>query len=681
MENLKLKQLVFKALKQDDRVWNEDKTELNQVLLLDLLERTDQNIIDLLLQDPLLKEKFFVKIKNICVFKMKEFRFFMEGNKINNSYTSYKNRIGLTDGRRLLKDTHDVVLEFPYKDCILEGGQSKEEGIDIGFTYNADSQTYEKKQFKRKEIFFNQILAQDEIDRLFDEKALVNWTRVCGEDQKSLSIQDESIGVLQRDKNGVIKENLMIKGNNLLALHSLKKLYAEKVKLIYIDPPFNTGGDANIFTYNNAFNHSTWLAFMKNRLEVAKGFLREDGFICMAIDHCELFYLGVLADEIFGRDNRVGLIAVRHFPGGRTDSKYFAINSEYMLVYAKNSNIAHFNRLKMDKKAEQEYKHEDKISKYKLRQMMRDGDVNSRPEDRPNLYYPIYVKSDLSMFSIDKKEDFIEVLPIKNETEKRVWDCSKETFIQRANKGEIIAKRANQNRNKINLFKKIRDIDYKGKKLTTIWYDSRYSAGQNGKALLRRTLGYPPSFSYPKSLYVIQDVLKIMTDKNDIILDFFAGSGTTGHAVLEQNREDGGARRFILIEQLDEHIDICRERMQKVLESNSINDDFIYFELAKWNEQAKGEINNCQSLEALEKLFDLLYAKYFLNYNLKIKEFKEKVLKESRFRNLSLDEQKSMFLAMLDLNQMYVCQSEMEDQRFQINKEEQKQTKAFYKNF
>ena len=176
------------------------------------------------------------------------------------------------------------------------------------------------------------------------------------------------------------------------------------------------------------------------------------------------------------------------------------------------------------------------------------------------------------------------------------------------------------------------------------------------------------------------DTLKLMTSDDDIILDFHAGSGTTGHATLELNKEDGGNRKFILVEQLDEHIKICVERNQKILKNEKINDSFIYFELAKWNEQAKEEINDAKDLKTLEKMFDSFYEKYFLNYNVKVKDFKEKVLKEENFKKLTLNDQKKMFLVMLDLNQMYVQESEIADKQFGINKEDQKLTKEFYQN-
>ncbi len=181
--------------------------------------------------------------------------------------------------------------------------------------------------------------------------------------------------MLRRDTDGTIKENLIIKGNNLLALHSLKKQFAGKVKLIYIDPPYNTGGDANIFTYNNTFNHSTWLTFIKNRLEVAKKLLRDDGFIAIAIDHTELFYLGTLADEIFCRENRLGIITVRHFPGGRTNDKFFATTNEFMLVYACNIDIAKVKELNIsEEKFLKKFSEEDEKGKYRLSQFARMGE-------------------------------------------------------------------------------------------------------------------------------------------------------------------------------------------------------------------------------------------------------------------------------------------------------------------
>jgi adenine-specific DNA-methyltransferase len=346
MEQAKLKQLIFKVLKSDERLWNEDKIELNQTLLLDLVENIDEKVIDLLLQEKDLREKFFVKIKDVYVFKTNDFRFFMEENKVDNSYTAYKNRIGLTDGKKFLKDTNDVVLDFPYKDCVLEGGQSTEEGTDTYFEYSEKAEQYEEKQGKRKEIFFNQVLAHDEIDRLFDAKALTNWKRFTKDGE-------QEVKEIKRDENGIIKENLIIKGNNLLALHSLKKQFAGKIKLIYIDPPYyfkDTKAD-DAFAYNSNFKLSTWLTFMKNRLDIAKKLLADEGTIFVQIKDDGMAHLKLLMDDVFGIDNFVNCIAVKMSEATGVKMSHaktrFPNIKEYILFYKKSLNFKGFTKIEL----------------------------------------------------------------------------------------------------------------------------------------------------------------------------------------------------------------------------------------------------------------------------------------------------------------------------------------------
>ncbi len=659
------KQLILKVLKNEARLWNEDKTELNQTKLLDTLDNFGnkekdlyENIISLLLQEKELKDEFFIKIKDVYVFKTNDFRFFMEENKIDNSYTAYKNRIGLSDGKKFLKDTNDVVLDFPYKDCVLEGGQSSEEGLDTYFEYSEKSEGYKEKKSKRKEIFFNQVLAHDEIDRLFDKKALVNWKRYTKDGEKN-------VGEIKRDENGTIKENLLIKGNNLLALHSLKEQYANKIRVIYIDPPYNPRTDANTFLYNNNFNHSSWLTFMKNRLEIARELLTEDGIIFIDIDHYELFYLGALADEIFGYSNRLGVLAVVHNLKGRYNG-FFSVAHENKVVYAKNKNIASLKEFTHDNT--KEYPLEDEISKYKIVGLQRTGN-GSRREERPNLFYPIYYHPQKNIISLEKNEGCIEILPIDDAGTERRWRWGKNKVINSWNT-EITVKKV---KNKYKIYTKIR---IKGNMPKTIWIRPEYS-GTTGTNELKNLVG-EGTFSYPKSVDLVKDSLQISTNKDDIVLDFFGGSGTTAHAVLKLNQEDGGSRRFILIEQMDYIESATLPRISQVLKNFDSQDSFIFTEISKWNETAKKQILECKNLDELNKLFDEMYDKYFLNYNLKIKEFKEKVSKEEEFKNLSLDDQKKLFIAMLDNNQMYVNETEMEDKRYGISDLDQKTTSKFY---
>lgn len=661
-----LKQLILKVLKADERLWNEDKTELNQTLLLDLVENIDEKIIDLMLQEKELREKFFVKIKDVYVFKTNDFRFFLEENKVDNSYTAYKNRIGLTDGKKFLKDTNDVVLDFPYKDCVLEGGQSTEEGTDTFFEYSEKTGEYEKKQAKRKEIFFNNVLAHDEIDRLFDPKALTNWKRYTKDGE-------EEVKEIKRDEDGTIKENIIIKGNNLLALHSLKKQFTGKVKLIYIDPPYNTGNDG--FKYNDNFNHSTWLTFMKNRLEVARELLRDDGVIFVQCDDNEQAYLKVLMDEVFGENCLVNTICVKmsHLSGvkmSHNDKKLPKIK-EYIHAFSKKSSIKinpvfvstnwknvldrYNSYLVVDKE------NPDDCSKWKVKSLnesFADNNITTE-EGRSNF---VINNANFIFRTARNKSKQIEKLPNDNIFRKIKTPTGLEKYIYK--KEEVLF-----------AFDKLENNDFV-EPVGDIWSDIGINNLHNEGAVDFQ-LGKKPE-------KLIQRIIEMSTEEGDIVLDYHLGSGTTCAVAHKMGRQ------YIGIEQMDYIETIACERLKKVIQgeqggiSKSVNwqggGDFIYFELAKWNQTAKEKILACESLKELEQFFDEMYDRYFLNYNLKIKEFKENVLQEENFRNLSLDEQKKIFIAMLDNNQMYVNKTEMTDNKFGISEEDQNLTNQFYNN-
>ena len=318
----------------------------------------------------------------------------------------------------------------------MEGGQSTEEGTDTYFEFSDKTGEYEEKNGKRNEVFFNQVLAHDEIDRLYDRKTLVNWKRFTKGSKKD----GEAVKEIKRDKTGLIQENLIIKGNNLLALHSLKSEFSKKIKLIYIDPPYNTGGDSNIFSYNNNFNHSTWLTFMRNRLDIAKDLLTDDGFITIAIDHAELFYLGALADEIFKRDNRIGIITVLHNPKGRNQAKFLSENSEFLLIYAKDKMKASFNDVAISELVKESFTEQDEEGNFRYEEYMRARTVWSR-KNRPKNWYPIYVSKDLKDITHEMKNNYYEVFPITNNGKEMAWKNVRETFIELNNNGYFTAKK------------------------------------------------------------------------------------------------------------------------------------------------------------------------------------------------------------------------------------------------
>ena len=638
---------LYELFKEDSRLWDRDKKELNETLLKDLIDKLDEKIIELLLKNEEIKEKFFIKVKDVFVLKQNELKFFIDENKIDNSYTQYKNKIGLRVGNKLLAERDEVVLDWPFKDCVLEGGMTKEDQ-------------------KRNEIFFNEILAKDEIDRLFEPKTLVEWKRYTAKGE-------EEVKELKRDDNGTIRENLIIKGNNLLALHSLKEQFAGKVKLIYIDPPYNTGNDS--FGYNDNFKHSTWLVFMMNRLIISKELLSKVGLIFVQCDDNEQSYLKVLMDEIFGRDNFISSIIVVSNPGGR-DYGGIAKTHEYLLVYSKTTEYEISNYIDKDKKMP----YKDNICKYDLREL-RNRNIKFNIQNRPNLCYPFYINpnnlienDDLYEISLEKKEGWIELLPKKSQNVQTVWRWGKDKVLENLNIN-VLAKKGKTG---WQIVEKYRDDSRMAR---SVWTESEMR-NEFGTLELKKMFNGKKTFDYPKSEYLIMRILEIGSVKGDIILDYHIGSGTTcavAHKI---------GRQYIGIEQLDYGDNDSVKRLQHVINgdqsgiSKSVNwqggEDFVYCELAKWNEKAKEKILEAKSLNELVKLFDELYERYFLNYNVKTKEFRERIIKENNFINLALDEQKRLFIEMLDMNQMYVNFSERKDEKYKISSEDIVLSEDFY---
>lgn len=581
---------LYGLLKKDSRLWDEEKKELNETLLKDLIDKLDEKLIELLLGEKETKEKFFIKVKDVFVFKQNELKFFIDENKLDNSYTQYQNKIGLQIGNKLLSERDEVVLDWPFKDCVLEGGMTKEDQ-------------------KRNEIFFNEILAKDEIDRLFDLKALVNWKRYTAKGE-------ERIKELKRDKDGIIRENLIIKGNNLLALHSLKKQFAGKVKLIYIDPPFNTGTDS--FKYNDNFSRSTWLTFMKNRLETAKDLLTDDGNIFIHIDVNNSHYLKVLCDSVFKENNFVEeLIWSYGSPSGGRAAGAKPVNvHDYILHYSKN--------------------------------------YSNRKQNKVFIHYSDKYIKDWFKYTDDNGRQFQKRMRGRDKNGNSTWE------------------------------KQYLD-ESKGIPLSTVWSDIKqvyadpraYKENQSEHTELEKlfTGGQKPE-------KLIQRIIEMATDESDIVLDFHLGTGTTAVAAHKLKRQ------YIGIEQMQYVKDFSIKRLISTINgdekgiSKSVNwqggGEFVYLELAKWNEEAKEKILKAKSLTELKKLFDELYERYFLNYNVKTKEFKEKILKEEGFKKLSLDEQKKLFIEMLDMNQLYVNFSERADKKYNLSEIDIKLSEEFY---
>ncbi len=401
--------------------------------------------------------------------------------------------------------------------------------------------------------------------------------------EKVAEMCKEKLPVLEEDKEKEIvtdKEkdyNILIEGDNYHALSVLNYTHKGKIDVIYIDPPYNTGNKT--WTYNNqyideqdAFKHSKWISMMAKRLRLAKNLLKDKGILISAIDDYEVHNLRLLLDEIFNENNRLGTCVVVHNPGGRQDEKFFPTAHEYMLFYAKNANLAEIGRLEIPDEKNQQYTYKDKFGRYKLREFRRSGS-NSRRRDGPGLWYPIYYNKDTKELTLEKKPGLIEIKPIDNKNIERCWRWGKETFLR--NKDKYIEVRKTKN-GEYNLYVKEREEDNKGERAKTIWNKPRYSA-VNGTNLIKNMFNETEKkiFDYPKSLFLMLDVLKITAMKKDsIILDFFAGSGTTGHAVLELNKEDQGKRKVILCTNNEDNRGegfniaekVCYPRLRKAIE-------------------------------------------------------------------------------------------------------------------
>jgi len=553
-----------------------------------------------------------------------------------------------------------------------------------------------KEDQKRNEIFFNEVLAKDEIDRLEDPKALVNWKRYTTKGE-------EKVKELKRDKDGTIRENLLIKGNNLLALHSLKEQFDRKVKLIYIDPPYYFKDDKpeDTFKYNTNFKLSTWLTFMRNRLEIAKDLLSDDGVIFVQIKDDGMAYLKILMDEIF--ENRfVNCIAVKMSEATGVKMSHakmrFPNIKEYILFYKKSKSFGGFK--KIDKYESKEWDKENNIFLENFSKAQRKRLIEIAEKDEilsSDINEAIKILSKVKKVSLSAK-----LKSLDQNVDQTEWMFENSYRIIKTAGAASLAKQvlalkkipdqdisANISRDGI-LFYYITDfnINTTDPRLRVIfadeniwknpcdfWQDIKTSGAIANERGVQLSGGKKPE-------KLLQRIIDMTTSKGDIVLDYHSGSGTTAGVAHKMKRQ------WIAIEQINNQIELTKTGLKNVLQGDETGisklvdwhgeGDFVHIELAKWNEEAKGKIFQAKSLRELENLFDELYERYFLHYNVKTKEFKEKIIKEEGFNKLSLDEQRKLFVEMLDLNQMYVNFSERADKKYGLSKEDIDLSEKFY---
>lgn len=429
---------------------------------------------------------------------------------------------------------------------------------------------------------------------------------VAKECETNLPVLEEDIAK-QISKSPNQPTNFIFEGDNFHSLYTLNFTHKKKIDIIYIDPPYNTGNKS--WRYNNdyvdsedPYKHSKWISFMNKRLRLAKNLLKDTGVLVLTIDDYEIYSIGLLLDKIFGEKNKIGVIAIETNPRGRTTNKFFATSHEYILFYAKNIANAKTYELPLNEEQKLVFKYEDEMSFYRLLPFRRSGGL-STPSERPNSEFPIFyskennkiiavggkrnddskkiyttdyvllINDNSEIISISYKDfikkfgkESVEIMPIDSSGNRRVWRWSeREKILEAAMQGDFII---NTENGKYNI--QLKDRIKKGRKAKTIWVDPKYDASSNGTVLIEKILGKSKSFDYPKSLYATLDTLNVLAyeNKNALILDFFAGSGTTGQAVLELNQQDGGNRQFILCTNNENNI--CQEvtypRIKKVID-------------------------------------------------------------------------------------------------------------------
>lgn len=613
---------------------------LKRNAVIEDLDNYDKELMSAILKDDLLHEAYTSKIADVEIFEINKFVDMLRYKEYwEDSFTKYNNKIGLTVGGKYIDDSSDVVLDFPYKDCVLKAGMTKE---DIEHSGDAD------------EPFLNETLAKPEIDELFEPKIFVNATKY--------------------DKNGETTtefisndDNLIIKGNNLITLHSLKIKYSDKIKLIYIDPPYNTGSDS--FNYNDHFSHSAWLTFMKNRIEIANELLREDGAIFIQTDDNEMPYLKVLMDQIFGRENYIGNIIWKKKTGS-SDTTSIAIITEYILVYAKDKDLVTFSK-NPDSYDKKRYRYRDDYLEER-------GPFYYDTLDRGGLSY-----SDSLNYGVPTPDGKILYPHGRHEyvNDGWIWKWSKDKVNWGLKNGFCeFLKEDGQYKLKYKVYLKVNN---KGEhiKREAPWKNLIEGIMNTHASSEITKLFGSKKFETPKPEKLLQFIINLGSFENDIVLDFFMGSATTQAVAMKMNR------RFIGIEQMNYIKNISIPRLKKVIsgEQGGISKDvkwqgggsFIYTELMEKNQNYLRIIQNSQDMDELMSVYSLMKQNGDIDFRVDLDKF-EASLKSGELP--TLDERKKELIKIIDKNQLYYNYSNIDDKdvRNLLSDTDYKFNKSFY---
>ena len=638
MDALHLYHELEQLLRMNSRYCMDDGTLLKNRIVEDALS-LNPLLVKLLLGNDKIKAVFFQDVEGVVVFdKVKFQRFVSDTQFLGGSYTMFKNKIGLTDENgRFISESREVVLSWPYKDCVLEGGQTKEEA-------------------KRNEVFWNETLAPDEVNRLTEPKVFSLFKRYDKDGEHEVEHLTNA-------------DNFIIKGNNLLALHSLKKKYAGKVKLILIDPPyfFFKTKSSDTFCYNSNFRLSTWLTFMKDRLKAAIDLLANDGVILCHISEDGFHWLKILMEEIFKADNFVETFVWKNTDNPDSLSKKSRASIEYVICFEKCKNTSMRYKGKETENGDGPILHtgnnvhELSFPKGSIRFNIPDGVYSGKP-DRVELVTPVIVENGVNTEDVILKGEF-------------AWSQSNLDYEYKRGTYFLVK----SNRFSVRCQKPEGTTMAPEKFIEDQYLSKAIGVGTNEDASTHlKNMGINFTNSKPES--IVAFFLHAITTEGDLVLDFFLGSGTTC-AVAHKTK-----RRYIGVDQMDYIQTETIKRMQKVIEgeqggvSKAVGwqggGSFVYCELAKANDRFADEIEQAETTEQLKDIWGRMKATDYLNYKVDIKEVDANA---ESFDGLSLEDQKRFLIECLDKNLLYVALSDIDSNEYGVTEEDRRLTREFYR--
>lgn len=644
---------IKEVLLKFPKYWEKDVLLRNKVA--EDLRGYNQELIEALLSNQLVKDTYSITLNSTNIFKIEEFISMLRyKNYWENSYTKYSNEIGLTSEGKYLNYNTDVVLDFPHKDSVLEGGMTKE---DQG----------------KEEIYYHNVLAKEEIDTLLSSKVFTNIKKYNEDGEHDITEFSN-------------KDNFIIKGNNLVALNSLKERYENKIKMIYIDPPYNTGNDT--FRYNDKFNHSTWLTFMKNRLEISKELLSNDGIIVIQVDYHENSYLRVLMDELFGKENYVSEITVQ--TSTASGPKMAHINTripklkDSLLIYKKNSININIQPYKLKDKWDAEYSkillnftEEDRnnLNEYRVQNNYEEAKKiiekvtlstisKEFPENKKN---DEWLHENAWRIVADKQNTGLDNLLSKSE---KFWDG--DVSLAETSRENLAFFRTDKNFGADSRVEVIFADENLKEHTGDIWTDISTSGGFSSEGGVNF-----PTAKKPEKL--LKRIIEMFTYEKDIVLDFFGGSFSTQATAMKLNRQ------FIGIEQMDYIKTLSVQRLINVINgdqtgiSKEVNwqggGSFVYAELASLNERYVKDIQQASNERELEKVLSTMKESAYLNFKVDLERVSSK---DEGYHALSLEEKKEVLIQVLDMNQLYLSYSEIEDEQYKIPEDVKAFNHSFY---